>query len=93
MIKIEITKDRRYNSGIDNIIGYQVKSLLCMPIKNAENEVIAVIQVINKSRAIATNTNKSNLFDENDIKVKSFFKDFAELAIIDKSFSNPLKSF
>jgi hypothetical protein len=42
-----------------------------MPIKNAENEVIAVIQVINKSRAIATNTNKSNLFDENDIKVKS----------------------
>ena len=44
-----------------------------MPIKNAENEVIAVIQVINKSRSIISATNKTNVFDDNDIKVRINF--------------------
>jgi hypothetical protein len=63
-------KDKRYNAAIDNIIGYQVKSLLSMPIKNKDGEVIAVVQVINKIRSISPlNHSKSNAFDDADIKV------------------------
>jgi hypothetical protein len=46
----------------------QVKSLLCMPIKNFNDEVIAVVQLINKRK----NENKTVSFDENDIKVFVF---------------------
>lgn len=76
------SKDKRYNSGIDNIIGYQVKSLLCLPIKNAENEVIAVVQVINKSRAISSNGNKSNVFDEHDIKLLNTYLPYCAISIV-----------
>lgn len=39
-----------------------------MPIKNFDNEVIAVVQVINKSNKDLEN----NFFDENDILVRYF---------------------
>jgi dual 3',5'-cyclic-AMP and -GMP phosphodiesterase 11 len=34
---------------VDRITGYHTDSLLCMPVKNAYDEVIAVAQVINKN--------------------------------------------
>ena len=42
-------KDPRYNDEVDRITGYKAESLLCMPIRNADDEVVAVAQVINKS--------------------------------------------
>ncbi len=40
--------DPRFNSEIDHRTGYHTRSLLCMPVKNREGTVIAVIQAINK---------------------------------------------
>ena len=42
-------QDARYNDEVDRITGYKTASLLCMPVRNAEDEVVAVAQVINKS--------------------------------------------
>ncbi|XP_022823228.1 dual 3',5'-cyclic-AMP and -GMP phosphodiesterase 11 isoform X7 [Spodoptera litura] len=41
-------KDERFNHDIDQQTGYKTRSLLCMPIKDINGEVIGVAQVINK---------------------------------------------
>ncbi|CAG9564788.1 unnamed protein product [Danaus chrysippus] len=41
-------KDKRFNHDIDQQTGYKTRSLLCMPIKDINGEVIGVAQVINK---------------------------------------------
>ena len=41
-------KDRRFNKNIDKQTGYRTKTILCMPIKNFNQEIIGVFQVLNK---------------------------------------------
>ena len=40
--------DKRFNSNIDKITGYRTKNMLCMPIKNFNQDIIGVFQVLNK---------------------------------------------
>ena len=42
-------QDARYNDEVDQITGYKTVSLLCQPIRNADDEIVAVAQVINKT--------------------------------------------
>lgn len=41
-------KDKRFNSEVDKKTGYKTKTILCMPIKNFNQEIIGVFQVLNK---------------------------------------------
>ncbi|XP_025837140.1 dual 3',5'-cyclic-AMP and -GMP phosphodiesterase 11 isoform X2 [Agrilus planipennis] len=41
-------QDKRFNHDIDVLTGYRTRSLLCMPIKDFNGDVIGVAQVINK---------------------------------------------
>ncbi|XP_044758218.1 dual 3',5'-cyclic-AMP and -GMP phosphodiesterase 11 isoform X2 [Coccinella septempunctata] len=41
-------QDERFNHDIDALTGYRTKTLLCMPIKDTNGDVIGVAQVINK---------------------------------------------
>ncbi|XP_046649494.1 dual 3',5'-cyclic-AMP and -GMP phosphodiesterase 11-like isoform X3 [Daphnia pulicaria] len=41
-------KDERFNHKVDAKTGYHTRSMLCLPIKDSNNEVIGVAQVINK---------------------------------------------
>ncbi|XP_057659841.1 dual 3',5'-cyclic-AMP and -GMP phosphodiesterase 11 isoform X4 [Diorhabda carinulata] len=41
-------QDERFNHEVDSRTGYRTKSLLCMPIKDTNGDVIGVAQVINK---------------------------------------------
>ena len=41
-------KDSRFNKEIDKKTGYVTKTILCMPIKNYNQEIIGVFQVLNK---------------------------------------------
>lgn len=58
-------EDVRFNKSIDAMTGYKTESILCAPVKNIKNEIIAVIQVINK---------KDGKFDGID---ETIFKSFA----------------
>jgi len=40
--------DKRFNSAVDKETGYRTKNMLCMPIKNFNQETIGVFQVLNK---------------------------------------------
>ena len=46
--KNSLLQDPRYNDDVDRIAGYTTDSLLCLPIKNTDEEIIGVAQVINK---------------------------------------------
>ncbi len=41
-------KDSRFNPDVDKKTGYKTKTILCMPIKNFNQEIIGVFQVLNK---------------------------------------------
>lgn len=41
--------DPRFDDEVDKITGYHTDSLLCLPVKNTFDEVIAVAQVVNKN--------------------------------------------
>jgi adenylate cyclase len=41
-------KDPRFNQAIDKQSGYHTKTILCLPIRDAENKPLGVIQLINK---------------------------------------------
>ena len=40
--------DKRFNRDVDKKTGYRTKTILCMPIKNFNQEIIGVFQVLNK---------------------------------------------
>jgi hypothetical protein len=42
-------QDSRYTDEVDRITGYKADSLLCMPIRNADDDIVGVAQVINKN--------------------------------------------
>ena len=41
-------KDKRFNPDVDKKTGYHTKTILCIPIKNFNQEIIGVFQVLNK---------------------------------------------
>ena len=42
--------DERFNSSIDSSTGFETKNIVCAPIKTVKNEIIGVIQILNKKK-------------------------------------------
>ncbi|XP_023708360.1 dual 3',5'-cyclic-AMP and -GMP phosphodiesterase 11 isoform X1 [Cryptotermes secundus] len=66
-------KDDRFNHDIDARTGYKTRTLLCMPIKDFNGDVIGVAQVINKQN--------DNCFTSNDEKVFSSYLQFCGIGL------------
>ncbi|XP_054266416.1 dual 3',5'-cyclic-AMP and -GMP phosphodiesterase 11-like isoform X2 [Macrosteles quadrilineatus] len=66
-------KDGRFNHDIDVRTGYKTRTLLCMPIKDCNGEVIGVAQVINKQG--------DSSFTLNDEKVFSSYLQFCGIGL------------
>ncbi len=46
--------DSRFNQEMDHRTGYRTRTILCVPMRNTRNEVIGVIQVLNKREGAFT---------------------------------------
>ncbi|XP_050665693.1 dual 3',5'-cyclic-AMP and -GMP phosphodiesterase 11-like isoform X2 [Leptidea sinapis] len=66
-------KDERFNHDIDQQTGYKTRSLLCMPIKDINGEVIGVAQVINKQN--------DGIFTPTDEKVFASYLQFCGIGL------------
>ena len=44
--------DPRFNPEVDRRTGYKTRTILCMPLKNERNEIVGVMQVLNKRGGI-----------------------------------------
>eukprot|EP01116_Phalansterium_solitarium_P020028 TRINITY_DN5788_c0_g1_i1.p1 TRINITY_DN5788_c0_g1~~TRINITY_DN5788_c0_g1_i1.p1 ORF type:complete len:1275 (+),score=428.42 TRINITY_DN5788_c0_g1_i1:108-3932(+) len=65
-------KDPRFNPVIDRKTGYHTKSVLCLPIRNGDGDVIAVTQMINK---------REGAFHQEDTQLLKAFAAFAEKSL------------
>ena len=53
--------DSRFNPDIDKKTGYHTKTILCMPIKNNNQEIIGAFQVLNKTGGVFTKSDEDLL--------------------------------
>jgi adenylate cyclase len=47
-------QDARFNPEVDRRTGYKTHTILCMPLKNERNEIVGVMQVLNKRGGVFT---------------------------------------
>ena len=59
-------QDPRYKDDLDRMVGYSTDSLLSMPIRSADGDIIGVVQVINKNAV-------DGFFTKDDEKVPACF--------------------
>ncbi len=80
-MRIRRYKDARFDPSFDRVSGYRTKSMLCMPIKNADGTVLGVISCMNKkSRAALHSANilgnpeaTAVPFDADDVSILEAF--------------------
>jgi len=53
--------DERFNPDVDKTTGYKTKTILCMPIKNNNQEIIGAFQVLNKLHGVFTKSDEDLL--------------------------------
>jgi len=53
--------DERFNPDVDKETGYKTNNMLCMPIKNNNQEIIGAFQVLNKVRGVFTKNDEDLL--------------------------------
>jgi sigma-B regulation protein RsbU (phosphoserine phosphatase) len=46
--------DPRFNPNVDKKTGYRTKTILCMPLKNKDEKIVGVLQLLNKRKGIFT---------------------------------------
>src|SRR6059058_5028402 len=57
-------KDPRFNQNVDKQTGYRTRSILCVPMRSVEGEVVGVLQALNKLSA-------DGVFNEEDEELLS----------------------
>lgn len=57
----DVYNDPRFNSEIDLMTGFRTRSMLCMPVFDANNHVIAALQMINKRSGVFSKSDEENL--------------------------------
>jgi phosphoserine phosphatase RsbU/P len=51
--------DPRFNPEVDKITGYQTKTILCMPMRNKDEKIIGVFQLLNKHKGTFTDEDEN----------------------------------
>jgi signal transduction histidine kinase len=67
----DVAKDRRWFKGVDQVSGYQTRSLLCVPLR-VKGQVIGALEVLNK---------RDGPFTDDDLRLVSSLSDLAAQAI------------
>jgi sigma-B regulation protein RsbU (phosphoserine phosphatase) len=57
----DVYADPRFEPEVDKKTGYRTQTLLCMPIRNKDNEIIGVLQLLNKSNGSFSHGDESVL--------------------------------
>ncbi|WP_058534246.1 GAF domain-containing protein [Legionella saoudiensis] len=68
----DVEEDERHNKQVDKITGFQTRSILCVPLRNANNELIGVTQMLNKI---------DGDFSDSDVKFVQTLTEHAAMAI------------
>lgn len=72
LIVPDVSQDERFFKGVDEQSKFQTRSILCVPLSRLGNQVIGVLQVLNKQQGT---------FDETDLVLFSSLANIAAIAI------------
>jgi putative nucleotidyltransferase with HDIG domain len=78
-----VNKDERFNPEVDKIEGYNIESVLCVPLRLSSG-IIGVLQLVNK---------KDGSFSPEDEELLSYFADQAAISISRSQFYEDQKNF
>ena len=78
----DVRKDPRFYGKVDEISGYETKSILCVPLRT-KSKLIGVLEVINKTDGVS--------FTEEDAMLLNFFANQAAIAIENARYHAELK--
>jgi len=59
----DVHNDPRFDPSTDVVTGYQTRSILCVPVTNAEGDVRGAVQVINKLDGVFSDEDENALTD------------------------------
>ena len=45
-------EDERFNAKIDEQTGFETKNIICVPVRTVRNDLLGVVQILNKKRAV-----------------------------------------
>ncbi len=57
----DVQNDPRFEKSIDEDTGYETRNMLCLPIQNAQLEIIGVVQVLNKKQGRFTKSDLNHV--------------------------------
>ncbi len=87
----DTSKDQRFSSRIDSMMGFKTKSVVCVPLLNGQNKVIGAIELVNKivspsSKKTTDAPSKTIIptyesFTETDMRILSSIATFTGIAI------------
>ena len=80
----DVYKDDRFNPEMDKKTGFRTRNMLCMPMKNSKNEIVGVVQAINKDEA-------KGKFDSKDQNLLETFAAHAAIATQNSSLMQKLR--
>ena len=62
---VDAYQDQRFDRHVDedSLSGFKHRSILCMPIRNANGRIIGVSQLVNKTNGLPFTRNDENLFE------------------------------
>jgi len=86
----DVSKDPRFSSRVDDLLGFKTRSVVCVPLLNGSNRVVGVIELINKilppKTALSDSadgedlTNDSGIFTEMDMEILASIGVFSGIA-------------
>lgn len=76
----------KYNSDFDKAIGYHIKSMITIPLKNIDDVVVGVIQLINKKKSFSTKLTSEEIVEQEVMPFtysdEEFLQSIASLAAV-----------
>lgn len=72
--------DSRFNPEVDKRTGYRTKNILCLPLKNSQDDIFAVVQMLNKQEADCFSSEDEEQFFEFSNSLTKILESFFFLA-------------
>ncbi len=76
----DVQNDPRFSSKVDEILNFKTRSVVCVPLLNGKNQVIGVIELINKLSSGQADSDEKETFTEMEMAILSSIGVFTGIA-------------
>lgn len=77
----DVRRDTRFSSRVDRLLGFETRSVVCVPLVDGKNRIVGVIELINKLTSELVTSDSDGVFTEVDMAILSSIGVFTGIAI------------